>query len=87
MTEEKLKERKDFLETRISELEDQLLSADANSASVSAGGGSKSYTNRSVADLKAKLAYARKELKKVNYQLGEGENPSAIKTVYVGFDA
>ena len=87
MDREKLQERKTYLEGKIAELEDQLLSADANSASVSAGGGSKSYTNRSVADLKAKLSYAKRALAKVNFQLGEGANPSAIKTVYVGFDA
>ena len=57
MTRTEAQERKRELEKRRDALVDQIAAVDAQSASMSSGGGSKSYTNRSVADLKAKIAF------------------------------
>lgn len=50
------------LEDKRLELKRQLFSADSQSATLSASGGSKSYTNRSVADIKAKIAAIESEI-------------------------
>lgn len=86
MTRAEATERRAYLKAKIAELEDQLLTADANSASVSAGGGSRSYTNRSVEEIKHKLAYARGQLAAVEHALGlRGDNPNAPRRVEVRF--
>lgn len=59
------------LESQRLALKRQLFSADAQSASMSAGGGAKSYTNRSVADIKAKIAAIESEIAAVCEELGE----------------
>lgn len=58
------------LKARRMELKRQLYAADSNSASISAGGGSKSYTNRSVADIKAKIAEIEAEISVLCEDLG-----------------
>lgn len=78
MTRAEGQQRREYLQNRIQELENQLLAVDASSATLSSGGGSKSYTNRSVADLKAKIAYARRELARIEARLGVGRSPDAI---------
>lgn len=78
MTRAEGEQRRECLQNRIQELENQLLAVDASSATLSSGGGSKSYTNRSVADLKAKIAYARRELARIEARLGVGQSPDAI---------
>lgn len=52
-------------------LKRQLYQVDAQSASMSAGGGAKSYTNRSVADIKEKIAAIESEIAAVCAELGE----------------
>ena len=59
------------LESQRLALKRQLFSADAQSASMSAGGGAKSYTNRSVADIKAKIADIESEIAALCRELGE----------------
>lgn len=75
----------DEIETRIEELRekrqalvDQLLEPDAQSASLSAGGGSKSYTNRSVADIKAKIKFVEREIQQLQALLGVRPKPGSI---------
>ena len=50
------------LEERRLELKRQLFAADSQSASISSGGGTKSYTNRAVAELKEKIAAVENEI-------------------------
>ena len=50
------------LEERRIELKRQLFAADSQSASLSSGGGSKSFTNRSIAELKEKIAAGENEI-------------------------
>jgi len=50
------------LEERRLELKRQLFAADSQSASLSSGGGSKSFTNRSIAELKEKIAAVENEI-------------------------
>ena len=57
------------LKTQRLVLKRQLFAADAQSASMSAGGGAKSYTNRSVADLKEKIAAIESEIAAVCAEL------------------
>ena len=45
MTRAEGEQRREYLQNRIQELENQLLAVDASSATLSSGGGSKSYTN------------------------------------------
>ena len=50
------------LEERRLELKRQLFAADSQSASLSSGGGTKSFTNRSIAELKEKIAAVENEI-------------------------
>ena len=86
MTREDAQIRKEELERRRNALVDQLTELDAQSASISAGGGSKSYTNRSVADIKAKIAFIDKEIARLDYMLGNAANPNAPTMVEVRFN-
>jgi uncharacterized small protein (DUF1192 family) len=86
MTREDAQIRKEELERRRNALVDQLTELDAQSASISAGGGSRSYTNRSVADIKAKIAFIDKEIARLDYMLGNAANPNAPTTVEVRFN-
>ena len=70
------------------ELQRMLFAVDASSATISAGGGSQSYTNRSVAELKQKLAAVEAEILAVCGELGEPPpfTPAGgVKTVKVRF--
>lgn len=78
--------RKAQLEKRRDALVDQLTAVDAASASVSAGGGSKSYTNRSVSDIKAKIAFISREIARIDSLLGNGASPSAPKSINFVFN-
>jgi len=64
-------------------LNEQRSDADTQSATLSAGGGSKSYTNRSVSDLDAKIAAVQLDYNTLLWRLGEtAERPGAvIKTI------
>ena len=53
------------------ELKRQLFAVDSQSASLSSGGGSKSFTNRSIADLKEKIAAIENEIAGLCDELGE----------------
>ncbi len=85
MTRSEAISRKADLEAKRTALVDQLLEADSQSASLSAGGGSKSFTNRSVADIKAKIAFCDAEIAKLDYRLGLGPDPARPLTVEVRF--
>lgn len=85
MTREEAQLRKAKYEERRNALFDQLTELDTQSASMSSGGGSKSYTNRSVADIKAKIASCDWEIARLDYMLGLGPNPNMPTTVEVRF--
>lgn len=86
MTRAEAQERKKVLEKRREALVDQLSAVDAASASVSAGGGSKSFTNRSVSDIKSKIKALDAEIARLGAALGVLPDPRAIKTIGVRFD-
>ena len=73
------------LEARKIALEDQLLCVDAQSASISSDGGSRSYTNRAVADIKAKIAYCKREISRLRTRLNGAAStldvPKTLKVV------
>lgn len=70
MTRVEATDRKAELERRRAALVDQIAAVDASSASVSAGGGGRSYTNRSVAELKLKIAFLDREIARLDCRLG-----------------
>lgn len=70
------------LEARKIALEDQLLDVDAQSATISSDGGSRSYTNRAVSDIKTKIAYCNREIARLRAKL-DGMALDAPKTVKV----
>lgn len=86
MTREETQSRIAELEQRRNALIDQLTEIDTQSATMSSGGGSKSYTNRSVADIKAKIAFIDREIARLNFSIGLGPNPSTPTTVEVRFN-
>lgn len=63
----------------------QLLAVDTQSASMSANGGGKSYTNRSVADIKAKIAFADTEIARVSAALGLTQSPDEMHPLYAEY--
>lgn len=77
--------RRAELEKMIRQLEDQLLAVDTQSASVSSGAGSQSYTNRTTAEIKAKISYAKIQLARLEGQLGLRTPPGAIKVIQPRF--
>ena len=87
MTRETLEQRKQTLEARLEALVDQLTEADTSSASVSSGAGSKSYSNRSVAELERKIRVCRREIARIDAKLGQRPSPGGIRTIYARFDA
>ena len=86
MTRAEAQKRRGDLELRLQKLEDQLLETDTSSASISAGGGSKSFSNRSVAELERKIRYCKREIARLDGLLA-GQHPGGIKTIYARFDA
>lgn len=86
MTREETQSRIAELEQRRNALIDQLTEIDTQSATMSSGGGSKSYTNRSVADIKVKIAFIDREIARLNFSIGLGPNPSTPTTVEVRFN-
>ena len=87
MTRAEAQERKAILEARRTALVDQLTSIDAQSATISTGDGSDSYTNRSVDDIKKKIRACDREIARLDAMLTGRPGPGAIKTIYVEFDA
>jgi uncharacterized small protein (DUF1192 family) len=87
MTREALEQRKLTLEARLEALVDQLTEADASQATVSSGAGSKSYSNRSVAELERKIRVCRREIARIDAKLGLRPSPGGIRTIYARFDA
>ena len=85
MTRAQAKTRRDELQAKRDALVDQIAEADTQSATVSAGGGSKSYTNRSVDDLKKKVAFLDREIAKLDAWLGLRADPSAVRTIGVRY--
>ena len=86
MTREETQSRIAELEQRRNALIDQLTEIDTQSATMSSGGGSKSYTNRSVADIKEKIAFIDREIARLNFAIGLGPDPSTPTTVEVRFN-
>lgn len=82
MTREQARTRRDELQAKRDALVDQIAEADTQSATISAGGGSKSYTNRSVDDLKKKVAFLDREIAKLDARLGLRPNPGRIVSIY-----
>lgn len=87
MTREALEQRKQTLEARLEALVDQLTEADASTATVSSGAGSKSYSNRSVAEIERKIRACRREIARIDAKLGLRSSPGGIRTIYARFDA
>ena len=81
MTIEELRNRYAGLERRRNELVDQLTEADSQSASLSAGGGSKSFTNRSVDDIRKKIKFIDAEMARIGFALGILPDPSLPKRI------
>ena len=86
MTREQAQSRKAYFEARLEKLEAQLLETDASSASISSGGGAKSYSNRAVAEIERKIRYCKREIAKLGDMLA-GLPSGGIKTIYARFDA
>lgn len=86
MTRAEATTRKQTLEERRNALVDQLAAVDAQSATISSDGGSRSYTNRSVSDLRAKIAFLDKEIAKLEYRLGQRPSPSAARRIDITFN-
>ena len=87
MTRAEALNRKRKLEAQLERLEDQLLSVDVTSATLSTGDGSNSYTNRSVDDIKKKTNYCKRQIAKLGDMLAGRPGPGAIKTIYAEFNA
>lgn len=81
MTRSEAQERYRALEAKRNALVDQLAEIDTQSATVSMGGGSKSFSNRSVADIKAKIKFVEAELKRLGFALGALPDPTLPKRI------
>ena len=86
MTREEAQQRINELERRRNALVDQLTEVDATSATVSASSGSRSYTNRSVDDIKKKIRACEREIVRIGAQFGLCPPPGQIRTIYARFD-
>lgn len=87
MTREDCKARRDELVAKRVALVDQIAETDAQSATLSGGGGSKSYTNRSVDDLKKKVAFLDREIARLDARLGYRSDPRRVKSIFVRYIA
>ena len=87
MTEQELQDYVSELQARRRKLVLQLAEVDAQSATSSFGGASDSYTNRSVADLKAKIAFIDGEIANACAALGAGDAPGEIQSHYAEFSS
>lgn len=85
MTRDDCNNRLKELRARRDALVDQLSEIDAQSATLSAGGGTKSYTNRSVDDIKKKIAFLDREIAKLEARLGLRAHPGRIKPIFVRY--
>lgn len=81
MTIEEAQNRYAELEKRRAALVDQLTAADSQSASLSGGGGSKSFTNRSVDDIRKKIKFIDAEMARIGFALGILPDPSLPKRI------
>jgi uncharacterized small protein (DUF1192 family) len=54
---------------------------------MSSGGGSKSYSNRSVAEIERKIRYVKREIARLGALLAGRPAPGGIQTIYARFDA
>lgn len=81
MTREECKDKLRQLEARRDEIVEQITSVDVQSATHSAGGGSDSYTNRSIDDLEKKLRRVNLEIAKLEARLGLRAHPGRVKTI------
>jgi len=86
MTREVAQQQKAKLEVRREALVDQLTVVDASQATLSSGSGSKSFSNRSVAEIKAKIRFCDREIARLDAVLGNRPAPGGIKTIYARFD-
>lgn len=81
MTREEATQRYAELEKRRIALVDQLTAADAQSASLSSGGGSKSYTNRSADEIRQKIKFIDAEMARLGCALGISPDPSLPRRI------
>ncbi len=65
---------------------DQLSAVDAASASISAGGGAQSYSNRSVSEIRAKITFVEREIARLDLRLGVGGGLSRPKGISIVFN-
>jgi len=86
MSEQELRQYISDLQARRRALVMQLTDVDAQSATSSYGGGSDSYTNRTVADVKAKIAFCDREIASAKAALGLGAAPGSFKPLYAEFN-
>ena len=68
---------------KLAALNNAMADVDTQSATISAAGGSKSYTNRSVADLERKIAAVQRDVEALQWRLGKSATPpgAKIKTI------
>ena len=85
MTRKDCMKRRDELRAKRDALVDQLAETDTQSATLSAGGGSKSYTNRTVEDLKKKIQFLDREIARLDARLGLRSNPGIVKSIFVRY--
>ena len=85
MTREDCIKRRDELRARRNALVDQISEIDAQSATLSAGGGTKSYTNRSVEDIRKKIAFLDREIARLEARLGLRAHPGRVRSIFVRF--
>ena len=87
MTGQELEDYINELQARRRALVLQLTDVDAQSATSSFGGGSDSYTNRAVADIKAKIAFVDGELQTAHAARVGAAAPGEIQSHYAEFNA
>lgn len=85
MTREECRRELERLEARRRELVELITAPDVQSATHSAGGGSDSFTNRSVDDLEKKLRRVNREIAKLEARLGLRSSPGKIKPLFTRF--
>lgn len=82
---QRLEERLARLRERRDAVVDQIGASAVASASISGGGGGRSYTDKTAAERKAELAILDKEIARVEYALGLRDKPGSIRRIYARF--
>lgn len=85
MTRKDAENRLAALRLKREELVDLIAEADAQSGTASAGGGTRSFTNRQTADVERKLKVVEREIARYEAALGLRADPGKVKTIYPRF--